>query len=79
MANVNITKRAIQEAFLAVLNEKSLGKMRQICLICCYTVISHMGLYLDMEHPTSFPKFPDRHFYIFPRYFNAKTKLHNCG
>ena len=27
MANVNITKRAIQEAFLAVLNEKSLGKI----------------------------------------------------
>jgi len=27
VANVNITKRAIQEAFLAVLNEKSLGKI----------------------------------------------------
>ena len=27
MANVNITKRAIQEAFLAVLNEKPLGKI----------------------------------------------------
>ena len=37
-----------------------------------------MGLYLDMEHSTSFPKFLDRHFYIFPRYFNAKIKLYNC-